>query len=35
MKDYIKMPEVNIGSLKNMEETEEFAKTITEKQKRI
>jgi hypothetical protein len=29
------MPDINIGSLKNMEETEEYAKTVTEKQKRI
>jgi hypothetical protein len=35
MKDYVKMPNVNVGALQNVEETEEYAKTVTEKQKRI
>jgi len=35
MKNYVKIPDVNIGTLQNVEETEEFAKTVTEKQKRV
>ena len=35
MKHYVKIPDVNIGTLQNVEETEEFAKTVTEKQKRV
>ncbi len=35
MKNYVKIPDINIGSLQNIEESEEYAKTITEKQKRI
>lgn len=35
MSRYIKIPDVNVGSLQNIEESEEYAKTITEKQKRI
>lgn len=29
------MPDVNVGSLQNVEETEEYARTVTEKQKRV
>lgn len=35
MRSYIKMPDVNVGTLQNVEETEEYTRTITEKQKRI
>jgi hypothetical protein len=35
MKNYVKIPDVNIGTLQNVEETEEYAKTVTEKQKRV
>jgi len=35
MKNYVKIPDVNIGTLQNVEESEEFAKTVTEKQKRV
>ena len=35
MKNYVKIPDVNVGTLQNVEETEEFAKTVTEKQKRV
>lgn len=35
MRGYIKMPDVNVGSLQNVEETEEYARTVTEKQKRV
>jgi hypothetical protein len=35
LKSYVKMPNVNVGSLQNVEETEEYAKTMTEKQKRV
>ena len=34
MKNYVKIPDVNIGTLQNVEETEE-RKTVTEKQKRV
>jgi hypothetical protein len=33
--NYIKLPENNIGSLKNVEETEEFTKTVSEKHKKV
>lgn len=35
MKDYVKLPETVVGSLKNVEETEEYAKTVSEKQKKV
>jgi hypothetical protein len=35
MKNYVKIPNVNIGTLQNVEETEEYAKTVAEKQKRV
>lgn len=35
MKDYVKMPENNTGTLKNVDETEEFAKAVPERQKKI
>ena len=35
MKNYVKIPDVNVGTLQNVEETEEYAKTVTEKQKRV
>jgi hypothetical protein len=35
MKDYVKMPENNAGTLKNVEETEEYAKAAPERQKKI
>ena len=35
MDGYVKLPETSIGSLKNIEETEEFSKTVTEKHKKV
>lgn len=35
MNGYVKLPEESIGSLKNVEETEEFARTVPEKQKKV
>ena len=35
MKNYVKIPDVNVGSLQNVEETEEYAKTVAEKQKKV
>ncbi len=35
MKNYVKMPDVNIGALQNIEENEEYTRTVTEKQKRV
>ncbi len=35
MRSYVKIPDANIGSLQNIEESEEYAKTVTEKQKRV
>ncbi len=35
MSRFVKIPETNIGSLKNVEETESFTKTVTEKQEKV
>lgn len=35
MNDYVEMPENNAGTLKNVEETEEFNKAVPERQKKI
>jgi hypothetical protein len=35
MKDYISIPEVNTGHMPSIEESEEYAKTVTEKQKKV
>ncbi len=35
MKDFVKIPENNAGTLKNVEENEEYAKTVPERQKKI
>ena len=35
MKDFVKMPENNAGTLKNVEETEAYDKAVPERQKKI
>ncbi len=35
MDDYVKMPENNAGTLKNVEENEEFNKAVPQRQKKI
>jgi len=35
MNDYVKMPENNAGTLKNVEENEEFNKAVPERQKKV
>ncbi len=35
MNDFVKMPENNTGTLKNVEETEAYDKAVPERQKKI
>lgn len=35
MSEFVKMPENNAGTLKNVEENEEFTKAVPERQKKI
>jgi hypothetical protein len=35
MSDYVKMPDNNAGTLKNIEENEEFNRAVPERQKKI